>query len=107
MNSGFNVINAYGEDLTAKTYVTNRVPTKLKIQLKIQFFVIPLPDELSSRTHDVINITFPVNSSEPARTTINSTGNTALNTNFSKPINILASNRRVLVKTTSKQLNIM
>lgn len=59
-----------------------------------------------SKTPRVMNITFPVNNSDPARTTIiNPTGNTAPNTNFSKPIGAPAFNIPALATTANKPPN--
>ena len=58
----------------------------MKIQLTTQFLARPPTEADPSKTPIIINITFPVNNSDPARITIiKPTGNTAPNTNFSKP----------------------
>ena len=92
--------------MKAKTYATNKAPTKLKIQLITQFLARPPTDAEPSKTPRVINITFPVKSSDPARTTIiNPTGNTAPNTNFSKPSGAPAFNMPALATTANKPPN--
>ena len=94
--------------INARTYATNNAPTKLNNQLNTQFLARPPTEAVPSNTPMVMNITLPVNNSEPASTTIiKPTGNTAPNTNLDKPIGSPAATIPALATSANKPPNAM